>query len=145
MTVLFTHEIDSAYWKEWDLFGLGGGINVFLILNFVVILAAVYGYKKLMEETLTGYIYSLAIALSGIAAFCIHSYFLITGHPEFNTTVSKILLISILMISIIQGTFNYFVTQGSTFKILIDVIVVLNPVHQGNVLSPDYKINESYT
>lgn len=116
MTVLFTHEIDSAYWKEWDLFGLGGGINVFLILNFVVILAAVYGYKKLMEETLTGYIYSLAIALSGIAAFCIHSYFLITGHPEFNTTVSKILLISILMISIIQGPLTISLLRAQHLK-----------------------------
>lgn len=28
--LLFTHEIDSAYWKEWDLFGIPGGIKSFL-------------------------------------------------------------------------------------------------------------------
>ena len=31
--VLITHEIDSAYWHEWDLFGIPGGIQFFLVLK----------------------------------------------------------------------------------------------------------------
>jgi hypothetical protein len=27
--LLFTHEIDSAFWKEWDLIGIPGGIKFF--------------------------------------------------------------------------------------------------------------------
>ncbi len=32
--LLINHEIDSAYWKEWDLFKLPGGITGFLIIHF---------------------------------------------------------------------------------------------------------------
>ena len=32
--LLISHEIDSAYWKEWDLFKLPGGITGFLIIHF---------------------------------------------------------------------------------------------------------------
>jgi hypothetical protein len=30
---LIADEIDSAYWHEWDLFGLGGGIGGFVLLH----------------------------------------------------------------------------------------------------------------
>lgn len=32
-TVLFTHQIDAAYWHEWNLFHLPGGNQLNLILN----------------------------------------------------------------------------------------------------------------
>jgi hypothetical protein len=31
-TLLCVHEIDSAYWHEWSLFGIPGGIQLFLTL-----------------------------------------------------------------------------------------------------------------
>ena len=31
--LLINHEIDSAYWKEWELFRLPGGIAGFLLLH----------------------------------------------------------------------------------------------------------------
>jgi len=34
LVFLIIHELDSAYWKEWDLFRLPGGITVFLALHF---------------------------------------------------------------------------------------------------------------
>ena len=40
--LLFSHEIDSAFWKEWDLFGIPGGIQVFLFLNFLLLLVALW-------------------------------------------------------------------------------------------------------
>lgn len=32
--LLICHEMDSAYWKEWELFRLPGGITLFLIIHF---------------------------------------------------------------------------------------------------------------
>ncbi len=29
--LLFTHKIDSAFWKEWELFGIPGGIRECLL------------------------------------------------------------------------------------------------------------------
>jgi len=34
--LLINHEIDSAFWKEWELFKLPGGIGGFLILHFPI-------------------------------------------------------------------------------------------------------------
>lgn len=31
--LLVTHEIDAAYWKEWELFGLPGTEGGFLVLH----------------------------------------------------------------------------------------------------------------
>ena len=44
--LLFSHEIDSAYWQEWDLFGLPGGIQLFLVLNLLLLVVALYGFKR---------------------------------------------------------------------------------------------------
>lgn len=35
--VLITHEIDSAYWREWELFRSPSGIQLFLILHILLI------------------------------------------------------------------------------------------------------------
>jgi len=43
--LLFTHEIDSAFWQEWKLFGIPGGIQVFLVLNFLLLLVALWGFR----------------------------------------------------------------------------------------------------
>jgi hypothetical protein len=37
-TLLIVHEIDSAYWKEWELFKLPGGAGGFVILHKVKII-----------------------------------------------------------------------------------------------------------
>lgn len=31
--ILIVHEIDSAYWKEWQMFRLPGGVTTFLLLH----------------------------------------------------------------------------------------------------------------
>jgi hypothetical protein len=31
--LLFAHEIDSAFWQEWVLFGIPGGIQVFVVVS----------------------------------------------------------------------------------------------------------------
>jgi len=102
---LFTHEIDSAFWKEWELFGIPGGVQVFLMLNFVLLLVALYGFKELIHGSKIGYMISLLLAAAGIFAFTIHNYFIMTGHPEFTLPVSLILLAAILVVSLIQGFF----------------------------------------
>ena len=40
--LLINHEIDSAYWKEWQLFRLPGGIEGFLLLQFPLLCLFIY-------------------------------------------------------------------------------------------------------
>jgi hypothetical protein len=44
-TLLFIHEVDSGYWKEWQLFDLPGGIRMFLIMNIVLVMIGLVGFR----------------------------------------------------------------------------------------------------
>jgi hypothetical protein len=101
--LLFTHEIDSAFWKEWELFHLPGGIQGFLIANFILLIIALYGFMKLVSGEKTGRIFALLLSGGGVFAFIIHSYFILTGHGEFTLPVSLGLLFSTLIVSAVQG------------------------------------------
>lgn len=101
--LLITHEIDSAYWEEWDLFGIPGGIQVFLVLNFLLVLVLLIGQTKVTSGQPAGRIYALISAAGGVFAFTIHTYFLTTGRPEFNLPVSIGLLVVTLFVSLALG------------------------------------------
>ncbi len=101
--LLINHEIDSAYWKEWELFKLPGGINGFLIIHFPLLFAVLYGLVLTYNQTFTGLIISLILSFSGLFAFIIHTYYIKKGHPEFKTTISQFILISTFIVSIVQA------------------------------------------
>jgi hypothetical protein len=109
--LLIIHEIDSAYWKEWDLFSLKGGINVFLLLHFPMVFIVLYGLLQIYQQTLAGLVLALFLGLTGIFAFSIHMYFLRKGRPEFNTPLSVFILITIFLVSLAQlGTTLYYLS-----------------------------------
>ena len=99
---LIIHEIESAYWKEWELFKMKGGITFFLILHFPILAAILYGLLELYLSSLIGLIFSIVVCLGGIFAFSIHTYFIRKGHNEFKLPISRIILLSLLVISVTQ-------------------------------------------
>ena len=112
--LLIDHEIDSAYWKEWDLFGLKGGIGGFLLLHLPLLGAILYGLVLVERQTLAGLVLSLLLTLGGIFAFSIHTYFLRKGRAEFNAPVSQLLLVAMLVVSLVQGVVTLvLLVQGS--------------------------------
>ena len=100
--LLIIHEIDSAYWKEWDLFKLPGGIDGFLILHFPIVFLILYGLVLVSRQSFGGLIISLVLCAGGIFAFCVHTAFMRKGRPEFNTAVSRSILTLLLLVSIFQ-------------------------------------------
>ena len=100
--LLINHEIDSAYWKEWELFKLPGGITGFLLIHFPLLLFILYGSVLVARSSLSGLIFSLILSLSGIFAFSIHTYFLKKGRNEFDKPISKFILMATLIVSIVQ-------------------------------------------
>ena len=103
--LLFTHEIDSAFWKEWELFGIPGGIQVFLLLNFMLLLFALIGFRLVLLGKDYGTFFSLFMAAAGIFAFSIHSYFILKGDSGFMLPASLAVLFMILIVSLAQGFF----------------------------------------
>jgi hypothetical protein len=100
--LLINHEIDSAYWQEWKLFGIPGGITTFLLLHLPILFFVLYGLILVYENTGAGLVFSFVLAISGIFAFSIHTYFMQRGRDEFKNTISRLILISTLIISVLQ-------------------------------------------
>ena len=101
--VLIIHEMDSAYWKEWELFRLAGGVTGFLILHFPILFLVLYGLVLVREGTRAGLIFSLILAASGMFAFVIHFWFIRHGREEFTSAISRAILYMTLVLSVIQA------------------------------------------
>ena len=99
---LILHEIDSAYWKEWELFRLPGGIIGFLVLHFPLLAFVLYGLVLVREGSRAGLWFSLALAGGGLFAWSIHTWFIRQGREEFTTGISRFILRATLVLSMIQ-------------------------------------------
>jgi hypothetical protein len=52
--LLINHEIDSAYWKEWTLFKLPGGVTGFLLLHFPLLFIILWGLILISKHSWWG-------------------------------------------------------------------------------------------
>jgi hypothetical protein len=102
LSLLITHEIDSAFWKEWELFGLPGGIQLFLLLNFVLVTFFLLGHQRVTQRQDWWKTFSWFLIAAGFIAVGLHGYFLAVGYPQFNQPASLITLLAILIGSITQ-------------------------------------------
>jgi hypothetical protein len=110
--LLIIHEIDSAFWKEWELFKLPGGIGGFLIMHVPLLFLILYGLVLVAEQSFLGLIVSLILCAGGIFAFCIHTVFIRRGRHEFNTPISRFILSMILGVSAIQAALTLYILFG---------------------------------
>jgi len=99
--LLITHEIDSAYWKEWKLFKLPGGSTGFMLLHLPLVFLILWGLVLVFQHS--GLVFSLILSLCGIFAFTIHTIFIKKGRDEFKVPVSQFLLIATLCVSLAQA------------------------------------------
>jgi hypothetical protein len=106
--LLINHEIDSAYWKEWDLFKLPGDITGFLIVHFPLLFVVLYGLVLVSQRTFAGLIFSLVLSFGGLFAFAIHTYFIRRGRHEFKTPISLFILIATLIVSLAQAAITIY-------------------------------------
>jgi len=97
--LLILHEMDSVYWREWDLFRLPGGVTFFLLLHAPLLLVVLWGVAEVQKRSAAGFVISIVTALSGLFAFVIHQIFIRKGHKEFSSLLSQ----SILAITLISS------------------------------------------
>jgi hypothetical protein len=91
-SLLIVHEIDSAYWREWELFGLPGGVELFLALHLPLALLVLWGQEQVAARSRAGFWMSAAAGAAGIATALIHGAFLLRGAAEFRTAPSIALI-----------------------------------------------------
>lgn len=109
--LLIVHEMDSVYWKEWDLFGLSGGVTNFLLIHFPLLFLGLYGLVLVFQRTFAGLIFSLVISLAGLGGFAIHTFFIRKGHKEFTTLVSLFILRGMLIVSLAQAAVTIYLLR----------------------------------
>jgi len=101
--LLFSHEIDSAYWQEWNLFGLPGGIQLFLVLNLLLLVVALYGFKQVVLGGRGRRFFPAAAGRRGPVRLW-HPYRLSAGRPPRVQAAGVAgLLALILLVSLAQG------------------------------------------
>jgi len=106
--LLINHEIDSAYWHEWNLFRLPGGITGFLILHFPLLVLVLYGLVLVYQFTWWGLMLSLLLSLGGMFAFVVHTHFIRRGRREFDTPISRFILTTTLIASLLQAAITIY-------------------------------------
>jgi len=100
-TVLLGHQIDAAHWQEWTLFGLPGGIELFVVLNLPIVAVLLLGTARL--EDVVGRRISAGVAASGVFAAVFHGLHLAAGDEAFRTPVSVALLVATAVLSPLQA------------------------------------------
>ena len=110
--LLICHEIDSAYWREWELFNLPGGAGFFVFLHLPLVAAVLYGLVLVSEGAAAGLVISLLLAASGVFAFSAHMFFIARGHSQFKTSMSLFILLATLLTSLAQGVVSVMLLAG---------------------------------
>ncbi len=120
--LIINHEIDSAYWREWNLFMPAGKpasgndeqrfMSGFLIVHVPVLVLILMGLVEVYKASFSGLVLSLILAAGGLFAFTFHTIMMRRGRPGFNTPVSKLLLVATLAVSLAQGAVAVWLILG---------------------------------
>ena len=101
-SLLGAHEVDSGYWREWELFGLPGGADLFVLIHIPLFMLVFWGYGQGLRATRAGMAMSWGVACAGLFAIAAHGWFLASGRPEFRSPMSTGLLMAIGVVSVLQ-------------------------------------------
>jgi len=101
-SLLLCHEIDSAVWKEWDLFHLPGGGPGFVALHLALVPLVLWGLVAVVRRSRSARGLALLVGLGGLAGAVAHATFLLSGDPRFATPLSEALIVAFGVASLAQ-------------------------------------------
>ena len=101
-TILITHQIDAAYWHEWELFLIPGGNQINLLLNIPIIGLVMYSHSRVVSNMKTGLPFYKFLACLGLLTVGIHAFFFFQGSESFIQPMSIALMLATFILSIWQ-------------------------------------------
>lgn len=100
-SLLFAHEVDSGYWREWELFHLPGGVSLFVLLHIAMGALLLAGFRSIVLGERAARAWTLLLAAGGTFAFGIHMTFIALGHEQFRRPASVGVLAALLVVSVV--------------------------------------------
>ena len=101
-TVLCTHQIDAAFWHEWDLFRIPGGNQVNLLLNLPILASVFVAFWHVVSRSSHARFGHLYLVSLGALTVLIHAVFFALGYLEFRQPVSMGLIAAAGFLSMLQ-------------------------------------------
>ncbi|MEI7443798.1 MAG: DUF6713 family protein [Burkholderiales bacterium] len=103
LTVLLVHQIDAAYWHEWELFGIPGGNPVNLLLNLPIVALGLHAWARVALGAADARRWAAFVAALGALTVVLHAGFFAAGHDAFAAPVSIGLLVATGVLSMLQA------------------------------------------
>ncbi|MET4681460.1 DUF6713 family protein [Stenotrophomonas rhizophila] len=97
LLALILHQIDAAFWREWEMFLLPGGVQGFLVFNLLAVGVVLLGYRHVLLQTSKARGFAMVCAVLGIATFLIHLGFAMFGHRTFHLPLSMTVIAACLV------------------------------------------------
>lgn len=94
---LILHQIDAAFWHEWDMFRVPGGVRGFLVFNLVAVGVLLHGYRQVVLAKPSARAYAVVCGATGMATAGIHVLFAAAGHEKFHLPLSIAALAACLL------------------------------------------------
>lgn len=101
-TVLCTHQIDAAFWHEWDLFRIPGGNQVNLMLNLPLIASVFVAYRLVVQQSPRYRLAHQYLAMLGFLTVILHTGFFAFGYVQFLQPISLLLIAATGILSSLQ-------------------------------------------
>ena len=98
--LLVLHQIDAAFWREWEMLYVPGGIQGFLLFNAVAVPFLLIGYRHVLLGTSSAFLYAKICAGLGGLTFVIHTGFAVAGSHLFHLPLSIAVIVLCLTSSI---------------------------------------------
>lgn len=93
MLLLILHQVDAAYWREWEMFHVPGGIQGFLVFNLAAIALVLVGYRHVLLGTPRAILYACVCAALGVGTCLIHAGFALAGLQQFHLPLSIAIIV----------------------------------------------------
>ncbi|HLM52153.1 MAG TPA: DUF6713 family protein [Pseudoxanthomonas sp.] len=103
LALVLAHQVDAAYWHEWEMFQVPGGIQAFAALNVLIFLFLLSSLVPIVQRRPSGFRCSLLIAAACASVFPIHAGFALAGFPQFHLPFSIFPIAATFLVSLLQA------------------------------------------
>jgi hypothetical protein len=92
LMLLVLHEIESAYFKEWEILKLPGGITGFLLLHLPILAVFFYGLASIALASDLGLVIGIVAGAGGLLPILVHKV-LVRRKNAFHLPISIIVMV----------------------------------------------------